>query len=348
MKQITALCFVTLFVVSHAHANQEVFSDRAAYEAALTGTVSVSDYSALNVLGDLEEVAGPVDQPWGSITFSASPFGGTNSIIPFPVPARDVSGAAPEDRETSGISFPADTCLSLNLDTANNGPFEGFAFERAAFGTTVTVTLFDSNDNQIGVPIAIPTDQDFFGLICSGMDVSRIEYCGDADFANFYVADSFSFNPISDEGELTSQEKLQETIDDLTALLSVASQDDQFWIESALFDLTCAQDPTFFATENRLSEFGTGFFNRVFWATYALECVSDGELVSGSLIQIQDLLSCVVDAEIDFALENPDANDCLLEYANFFEDYANQFADAEFYLQAVLLHFYAWVFAFFA
>ena len=66
------------------------------------------------------------------------------------------------------------------------------------------------------------------------------------------------------------------------------------------------------------------------------------------MIEIQDLLSCVVDAEIDFALQNPDVNSNLLEYAEFFENYADQFADAEFYLQAVLLHFYAWVFAFFA
>ena len=145
--------------------------------------------------------------------------------------------------------------------------------------------------------------------------------------------------------EPTNREKLDNIILQLEDLLPTASINDQYWIEWAICDFVDAQNPDYFATEDRLSDQGTCFFSAVFWATYSLECVADDALVSDSLIAVDDMLACFVEAEIEFALENPDVNTNLLAYAEFFESFAEAFAEVELYIQAVLLHFYAWWFA---
>ena len=144
---------------------------------------------------------------------------------------------------------------------------------------------------------------------------------------------------------MTCQSQLQDVIDALVVKLDSASENDRYWIENAIYELECAQNPYFWETEDRLSDLGSVFFGHNFYATYFLQCVADQDLVEDCLIRVQDLLGCVVEAEVAFAIQNPDASTNLLAYAEEFEAYADAFADAELYLSAVLLHFYAWLFA---
>lgn len=212
-----------------------------------------------------------------------------------------------------------------------------------ADGTTVVETIPPTTDPNDFTP-------QFFGWTnTTGQEVTAVSIKAtntspDDSEAIALSSIGFSFGEICDTAP-TCQDQLQDIIDNLFVKLDSASPSDQVWIEEAIYRLGCAQDPALWVSENRLSDYGTVFFGHNFYATYFLECVYDDDLVEDCLINIQGLLGCVVDAEIDYALENPDANSNLLAYAECFEEYAEAFADAELYLNAVLLHFYAWLFA---
>ena len=344
MTRFSALCLFSLLTIfAGATSADQTFTDEAAFQSSLTGAQVQVDYSALSGLGPIDEVVGPLSQPFGSLDFGASGFADSSGELPQVVP-----GFAPDLTTPIGLLFDGSNCVQFNID-ASNGPLEGFGvFAAGPLG--VDITVYDGATvvaSLAGVGTNATPEDTFFGWTnCNGASVTSIEVCSsDSTPFNAVIGGTLSFSPVSNE-EPSCQAQLQSIIDGLMALS--ASEQDQYWIDYAISDLTCAQDSIYWADENLLSDHGTGFFGNVFWATYSLECVADGALVSESLIEIQDLLSCVVEAEIAFALENPDANNYLLEYAQYFEDYANQFADAEFYLQAVLLHFYAWLFAHFA
>ena len=300
------------------------------------------DYSSLSSFEGLP-VVDPVPQSFGDISSidSENAADADPNVDDF-VSAAVVGGVA------IGMTFPRNKCLVFNVDSGA-GDLEGFGFNYGFDGVDgdFTVTIFDSSNNVVDtiaptVASAVSGADPFVGWNnCNGADVARIELCSTAS-QNLVLGGSFSFNaPAADP---TCQDMLQDLIDDLNDILPNASADDQFWIEWAITDLTSAQDPTFWDTEDRLSDYGTGFFSDVFWATYDLECVCDEVLVEGSLIGIQDLLGCVVDNEIEYALEN-NANQNLIAYAEFFESYAEAYSEAGMYLQAVILHFYAWLLA---
>jgi len=191
----------------------------------------------------------------------------------------------------------------------------------------------------------------FFGWTnTSGQEVVGVELKsldtepGEVEALGVYSI-GFSFGEVCDTTSSSCQDQLQDILDALTVKLDSASENDRFWIENAIYELECAQNPALWETEDRLSNHGCVFFGHNFYATYFLECVAEDDLVEDCLISIQDLLGCVVDAEIAYALMNPDANSNLVAYAEYFEDYADAFAEAEMYLNAVILHFYAWLFA---
>ncbi len=338
MRKLSALCFLLLissFAIT-AKADQ-TFSDSAVWLSSLTGSdFLTSDYSSLDSLGIADEVVGPLAQTWGNVDFidSGNPQGGE---LGFPVVGR-------EGADTIGIVFPPNVCTVLNVDPAA-GVLEGFGFNYQVFDAA-TVAIFDENGIQLGAPfdlnVSTGPDLDFFGWTnCSGTVVSRIEVCGISPF-NVFVGGEFSFNPVASDP--TCQDQLQSVIDTLNVIRSSASADDQYWIDWAIADLTCAQDSVYWETEDRLSDYGTGFFELVFWATYDLECVADESLVLSSLDAIQELLGCVVENEIEFAQSNG-SNSNLIAYAEFFEYYADAYSNAGLYLHAVILHFYAWLFA---
>ena len=342
MKKIV-ICIIASLTLSIpvASADQD-FSDQAAWESGLTGADQFgTDYSSLDGFGVLQPVEDPIIQAWGDITVvdSGNPptSGQTNTNVGF-------SGGV-----AVGLVFPSNECLTLNVDPAA-GELEGFSFGYQVFAPGATVTIYDAANsviNTYALSDAIPAgpEGNFFGWInCNGDDVSRVEICSPIAF-NSFIGGSFSFNPVVVLPG--NQGALQLIIEDLENVLPLASAGDQFWIEAAIQDLTDAQDPVFWANDDRLSNFGTGFFNHVFWAVFALENVEDESLVQDLQESIQELLGAVVDAEISFAIETG-GNQNLINFADFFTNFADAFAAAGLYLEAVLLNFYAWILAFFA
>ena len=261
------------------------------------------------------------------------------------------------DNGNTGVVFTPDPEL---------GNIEGFCLEHT-FSINACITIFDGDtviDTVLppvfGVdPLDVGTGPVFdqeaeTAVICwantGGANVTRIEVTAfnavDAPFIDgtiLLTGSKFVFGDGSTEP--TCQDQLQDLIDALNVKLDLATSYDRDWIELAIYELEWAQSPELWETSDRLSDLGTLFFGHNFHATYFLQCVSDQSLVDDCLVNIQDLLGCVVDAEIEFALENPDVRTNLLAYAEYFESFADAFADAELYLQAVLLHFYAWLFA---
>ena len=251
------------------------------------------------------------------------------------------------------LGFEGATATTIDLDPAS-GDVEGFCFEYIG-AADFCITVFDGDTvvDTILAPDLLTADQQLplfidpidptveTAVICwsssSQANVTRVELKGAAFLANAKLAFG-DFEP-------TCQDLLQDVIDALIVKRELANPYDQVWIDEAIFELELAQSPDLWATGNRLSDYGEIFFGHNFYATYYLQCVSDQYLVDDCLVGVQDLLGCVVDAEIEFAMENPDARSNLLYYAEYFEHFADAFADAEFYLEAVLLYFYAWLFA---
>lgn len=319
----------------------DTFSDANSWIAATTGDNCIpSDY-----------ISGFPDAPSDGDGFAALPGGadavlthswGTQSFTPTGNPGTNTYGAEFEAGVPTGVVADSESCLVLEPNLAN-GEITGFAFDLATTGPDLTISILDGA-TVIETYVVAQTNNAFFGWTnTAGASVTSIEICPSDNTAAYIISNTELC--FVDSGAETCQDKLQQLIDALTADLSTADSQDQQWILCAIAELESAQDAQFWFSGDRLSDDGCGFFNRVFYATYYLECVCDESLVEDDLDAIQVLLGCVVDAEIEYALSHPDVQCNLVLYAEYFEYYADQFADAGCYLRAVILHFYAWLFA---
>ena len=330
---LSLLLFVICPTLSHA----DVYSDDATWQSALCGTVIGDELDFGLPDGSISQQIGlNLTTAWGTITQPVD-FTGFNF------------GPAPG----TGSGFVVDETVAWVI-TPNgaNGNVEGFSVGYVGNELTAIVTYADSSTETVIIPEAIDQNlaEQFFGWTnTSGQSVTSIQLSAtDPDAttqAAFIYNLNFSFGDACPSGPASCQDQLQELIDGLYAALPNANTCDQYWIQNAILELEAAQNPLLWETSDRLSDFGCSFFGNNFYATYYLECVANDSLVEPSLIGIQNLLGCVVDAEIEYALANPNASTNLVAYAEYFESYAEAFADAELYLHAVILHFYAWLFA---
>ncbi len=340
-RLLTTLSIAILFCVPSFLNAQETFTDPAEWRDAICDATFVGGEFIRDEFADgpFFDLAANQTLDWGSIGTTGE------SIGLFPTP---IGQAAPDV-----CIFPLiDQDLIFTPDPAA-GNVAGFCFQ---YTGPALITIYDGSnviDTIMSPPLPFDSTDPFL-MICwsnsNQANVTRIELTrGDpttSPNALSICGAEFAFGDGCDaDSDPTCQDRLQGIIDGLYGKLDSASGYDLDWIEAAIYELECAQDPVLWETENRLSDYGTLFFQKNFYATYYLECVSDNALVEDCLIGIQDLLGCVVDAEIDYALENPDVDTNLLAYAEYFEEYADAFADSEMYLNAVLLHFYAWLFA---
>lgn len=348
------------------------FTDLAEFNSNLTGQTIAADTSfallppLMGGLGnDFFAVGGDTPQAFGSFNFvDGAPFVGNPGIFEnrtgvVNFPPTDFSNGEP----SVGILVYENPHFVINIDRSN-GELEGFSFEYAGPSDS-TAKLLDEDGNtleEILLPASDPIagfggiPADFGWLNCTGLEVATIQICvedgiedeGSGSRIIRFNEFNFSFVDSFETPEPTCLDLIQGVIDELGVIRELASPTDQQFIDLAIYDLIAAQDPIFFDTPDLLSDYGTGFFDNVFWATYFLEYVYEDDLVEGSLIAIQDVLSCVVENEIEFALENPEASSNLIAYAEYFEAFADAYAEEGLYLQAVLLHFYAWLFSNFA
>ena len=323
---------LAVFAALPNFASAQSFVDETAWLDSLCGQVvnDELDFGQVGVGFPLEIV---LPTAWGMFDYSSAGFTGNN-----------------------GIEIDGDTGLLIDdtpqLDLIPNpalGNVEGISFGYFADAGELSITLADGSTIVVPVPAAPPTDRAFFGWTNdTGQAVTSVSYVvldtdTDDQLAGFYAI-GFSFGDLKPTTP-SCQDQLQSIVDALIVKLDSATGNDRGWIEAAIYELECAQNPLLFETEDRLSDYGNVFFGHNFHATYFLQCVSDQSLVEDCLISIQNLLACVVEAEIAFAIENPDVDANFLAYAEYFEEYAELYADYDLYLEAVLLYFYAWLFA---
>ena len=329
-KRLAKLIVFACFATASSFVSADTFTDRTEWEAAICGVESFDELEyGQSGFGFPLDLA--LTTNWGVFDYTEAGFSDNNGFDlggdPGIVVGEPAINLIPNPgQNVDGISLAYGGALVLCIELADGTLIEETAqgdtvnFERQFFGWTNTT-----------------------GQAVAAVQVKAVDSSDGSDGVFLYGA-GVSFGEC-DVVVDTCQSMLQDIIDALEAKLVVASSCDQHWIEDAIYELECAQNPALWETENRLSDLGCAFFCNNFYATYYLECVYDDALVEDCLIGIQDMLGCVVQAEIDFALENPDVSTNLLLYAEYFENYADQFADAELYLQAVILHFYAWLFA---
>lgn len=311
---------------------QDTFTSKADWNAAICGTVVSDDLEFGQVDGSLIQIPIVLSTSWGTYDYD------TNTTFPTNSAGR-----------LGGDSFVIVESLGAAILTtdASNGTVEGICFGYALDDFDVTINLADGSSVTETAPgVAGDTSRLEFGWVNNtGQDVVSVEIVpATAGTSALLYGFDYSFGDSCD-ADPTCQDLLADLIDSLYAMLDSADPCDQVWINLAIDELECAQNPLLWETEDRLSDYGCAFFGNNFYATYFLECAQNESLVQPGLIGIQDLLGCVVDNEIEHAKEDPDARGRLIRYAEFFEYYANEFADAECYLQAVLLNFYAWWFA---
>ena len=368
----SALSIAALFCFTSVLSAQQTFDNQADWEAAICGSVVGGDIDFDSLVeestspffpGTSISVFGPMlSQEWGTLS---NPVGFLNirdevDLLPTGCLAvsQQITEAFRELAETGELpdiileDLPPQEVLTLTPDTTQ-GDVEGFCIELIT--DDVAVNIFDGDtlvDTFTASGEAVTPDgflvpnagETTCWLNTNQANVTRIELVrlGSIDICSA----SFSFKEdFVVDAEPSCQDQLQGVIDALRVKLDSAVGYDIDWIAAAIYELESAQDPLLWASEDLLSDLGTVFFQHNFYATFYLESVEDEALVQSCLIGIQDLLGCTVDAEVEYALENPDVNTNLLAYATFFESYADSFADYEMYLNAVILHFYAWVFA---
>ena len=346
---LLSLATAMLFICTSSLFADQTFDDPAAFDAAINAEtclpVDLSEFSDIPT-GESEIAPAEITQPFGTFTFGESGF--LQGTLPLPVIG---STTNPDTGEFAGVVIvPGQFSLNANIDPAN-GLFAGFCLQYTSAFDTI-INIFDADDNVIDTFVldALPSTNEaafFCWINCDEIEVSRIEVTSDTDVIFAIIEGNFCFDPIVEE-DPTAQDCIEDVIASINDVFPSASAQDQAFLDAALYELEGSLNPTFWATEDRLSSYGTGFFDGVFVATYFLECVEDDALVEDILISIQDCLSLIVQNEIDFALDNPYVDNNLVEYSEFFESFADAYADAGLYLEAVLLHFYAWLFAFFA
>ena len=354
MKKRLLLCLTTMLLIAGGTLSaDQTFTDPDAFEAAVGANADVClgfDFSGFEEGQNdvpLENV-----QPFGTLSFGDSGFGqGTGFNFAQSITGVDTTGAPVTD---SAFIVPAQLNATITLDP-NNGLLSGFILPNTAT-VDLTFTIFDTEGNVVDTVVApaLPdlADVQFTGWAnCDNIEIGRIEIVTVENtllFGLFSNDTNFCFIEPPVEEEPTAQDCIEDVIASINDVFASASPQDQAFLTQAIYELEGSLDPTFWATEDRLSSYGTGFFDGVFVATYFLECVEEDALVEDILISIQDCLSLIVQNEIDFALENPYVDNNLLAYSDFFESYADAYSEAGFYLEAVLLHFYAWLFAFWA
>ncbi len=257
------------------------------------------------------------------------------------------------------ISMPADSISTLTFNP-DNGAVNGFCMRFANLIADVRIfdgeTLVDSITTELGqnTPEAAET------FICwentAGVNVTHVEFAvnSDNDFSvNFDFAlleGKVVFEPPAPE-PATCFEMLGDVRSDVVALLAAADPDssDAYFLDSAAGCLAWMQDDIFWEqpSGNRLTRYGGSLFVGAAYTVLYLESVDDpaaDAIIDGLL----DVLECIVDNEIAYAIEN-DGHDCFIENAEYFaelgdiidDDFDNEFV-------ATLAYRLAWLNAFYA
>lgn len=253
---------------------------------------------------------------------------------------------------TNFVAFEADTELELTLAE----PATHFGFSYIA-DDNATIEFCDADGNTIAIE-ALPVTDDlpsgnqndiysdeplsFFGYAApDGVEIASVKLSGgDVAFDNVAVGNCA---PV-DESCFGQIEGIKDSV---TALIDASTGCQRHRLEAAFDCLCIMQDPLFWETENRLSCYGASFFVGGAYSIAYLEYSGHSD-VEPIIASVLDLLECIVENEIDYAIAN-DGNDCHIYFAEAFADVAETFEEElDLPVVSALAYRLAWLHAYYA
>ena len=340
-----------LSISSITFAQGEVFTDCDAWTAAVCGEIIDDDFESLvDLNGDL-------------LTEDQLSFGTGNQVLSW------ASVTSPETtdlnifRENGTNNLFTDNRSPLVFDlNADLLPFEGFCFDYASDGE-VTFSGF-AGDTLVVTETMPATGVDFsfvenFGWRdTEGLGITRIEISvavtaeGETStivFGNGQVSFGEICDPEPEPEPPTCFEMLGDVKTNTQALLPSLSGDDLYFAESALDCIWWMRSDSFWEqpSGNRLTRYGGTLFVGAAYTILYLEWVDD-PAADVLIDELTEVLECIVDNEILYAIEN-DGDQCFIDRAEDFSELGD-IIDDDFDNEviATLAYRLAWLNAFYA
>ena len=356
---VAALC---LLAASTCFGQGELVSDKAAFDAATAGTNCLEENFDEVVFNDegttVQELFDPTNIDFvfgfneltiagGSITFE-DPSGQPVSSL---VANSNNLFFAVDGQATSLIGLIAESTVddtpsssTIQVDTSL-GQVAGVCFQFQGLIADESLALLEIFDGDTLIDSFVVPFIDFPGTLgyvnTSGANITSVRFSVEGEDLVAVSDLDICFQEVAEED--TCQSLLADTVSGLQALLPTGDAYDDVAIESALANLTVMQDPVFFDDENRLSSYGLTFFLGAKYSTLFLKQV-DSVDVSDSLTAIQDILACVVDAEIQAAIDRGGDQD-FIDFAMYLEGCAQYFENEGNLIEATAFRKLAWLYA---
>ncbi len=323
----------------------DVFTDKDSWRDSVCGEIVSTDFEAL-IDNSGNPLAGsffgpiPNDQVLGWGTLSQQ--GNAPSAITAFASGGNRGGLSDETRS-----------LDFDLDPTQD-PIEGFCFKYIGNSFQVSffdgATLVETQSVDVDGTITLADDPAHFGWTnTDSLNVTRIEVIAtdttpDAAEIVFVLDGEFSFGG-SCNVDPTPQELLEQVITNLTAIGPTGDCKDDNRISTALYYLNCAADPAYFDENGLLNENGCSYFWNMKKASKLLNRVEGNAEVDQALMDIQALLTDVVENELAAAIASG-GNPCDIETAENRQLAADAFAAAGNFKKATQKRKEAWAYAY--
>ena len=303
------------------------------------------------------------------------------ALDPFPALPGFFQGEAPATILNGSVDY-TDSALSLLLNVDAVDPSNGFLVTSNFMTVQDSITLtLNAPANHFGIDhIGFPgSSAEFFDA--GGSSVGVLDLSTPAnDTPNTLDDDDFSFSGwIAPEGVTFSSIKItfgnaadggqrggvldnlstglcvtQDTCFDLITdvklavgdLLANSTGQEAYKLQGAYNCLCAIQDPVFWESDNRLTQYGSTFFVGAAYTVAWLEW-SDNPEVAPIIVDFLDALECIVDSEIAYAIANG-GNDCYIDVAEAYLDVAEYFEECDRPIISVLAFRLSWLYAYYS
>lgn len=332
MNRLTKILpiFILMFGFSQGFVSAQTFDNEADWLASLCpGYVLAEEEYDIDVPDD--SFGNPVDNPFQGAF-------GTFTVV---------------TSVNNGVSIGSDEGLAIDTSDATLEPdgtlglVNGLALCYSGGQISITVTFADGTTEVVTAPATadITVPGYFAWTNTSGQDVTSVVM--NSDGLSFILCTDFAFVDELCSGEEdaeTCQDLLDGIIADLVAAMPSGDDCDDWKIWVAICKLTAAQDDSYWVDGDRLtSAKGCKFFRKAKKAIAYLECTDTFDS-SDSVAAINTLLSCVVDTEIQDAIDDG-GNACWISLAEYYRDCADIYEAAGYNICAANLRKYAWYYA---
>jgi hypothetical protein len=346
--------FVLFASPSFTFGQGDVFSDCESWEAAVCVSPRDSDFAALKdadgqpvEAGDnifLTPIPNNQELEWGTV----SQTGNDDDVIFFGNATR-----------TPAVGFGVGIPITFTPNTAVLGTLQGVCFPLSTGGppgSEIVFSVFEGN-TVVETHTIASTNEDGrtesleFGWINNdNIDVSKFEFSlnGELGTVGFVINGQLAFGDCEPQ-EQTCFEQLGDVKAEVQALLDQSTGHDAAYLAAAEDCITWMQNDDFWEqpSGNRLSVYGGSMFIGAAYTVAYLEWVDDPQ-ADVIIDQLLDVLECIVDNEIAYAIANG-GKQCFIERAEDFaelgdiidEDFDNEFV-------ATLAYRLAWLNAYYS